>query len=56
MTLRRLHVLISALPAEALLWHELEAARKRALIPTPEQIRARQAHYARQRAEAVDNG
>jgi hypothetical protein len=34
----------------------MEAVKRRALIPTPEQIRARQAHYDRQRAKAVDDG
>lgn len=49
LTLRRLNLLVSALPPDALLWGELQAAKKKAEIPTVDQIRARQAHYDRLR-------
>ena len=52
LTLRRLHVLVSALPPDALLWavirkSEEEATPQRA---TPEQIRERARHYEQREA------
>jgi hypothetical protein len=51
-----LYLLVSALPPDALFRHELEAAKKRAQIPTVDQIRARAEHYKRQREKAVTDG
>ena len=51
MTLRRLGVLIEALPPDAPVWAALRAEHERSLKPTPEQIRDRAAHYERQRAK-----
>jgi hypothetical protein len=45
-------VLVRALPPEAILWAVMREAEEKALKPTPEQIRARAAHYARQAEEA----
>jgi hypothetical protein len=45
-------VLIRALPPEAVVWAVMQEAEQKALKPTPEQIRARAAHYARQAEEA----
>lgn len=55
MTPRRLLVLIKALPADAPLWAEVQAAHEKALKPTPEQIRARARHYE-ERAKEADSG
>jgi hypothetical protein len=52
MTLRRLMVLIRALPGDGVLWSAVREAEKKALKPTVEQIRARAAHYAKQAEEA----
>lgn len=49
LTPRRLNVLIRRLPPDALVWAEVQAAYEKSLKPTPEQIRARQAHYDRLR-------
>ena len=49
MTPRRLLVLIRGLPYESILWTQVREAEAKALKPTAEQIRARQAHYDRQR-------
>lgn len=46
MTLRRLFVLIKALPYESPFWAEMRAAQERALKPTVEKIRERQAYWA----------
>lgn len=48
MTLRRLYGLVVGLPPEARIWAKVEAARKAALVPKPDLIRERQAHYAAQ--------
>lgn len=47
MTFRRLWVLVRTLPAEARVWAALRAAEEKALKPTPEKIRERQAYYDR---------
>jgi hypothetical protein len=52
MTLRRMGVLLRGLPPDALLWHSMNAAEVQTQKPTPEQIRARQAHYDQQRGGA----
>lgn len=51
LTPRRLLVLIKALPPDAGFWVALDAAQKKALKPTEEQIRERAAHYAKLKAE-----
>lgn len=51
MTLRRLAVLIFGLPPDARTWRAYAAEQEKALKPTVEQIRDRQAHYDRQRAK-----
>ena len=48
MTLRRLYRLVVGLPPDARIWGVVEAEQKKALKPTAEQIRERQAHYAAQ--------
>lgn len=52
LTLRRLFVLLKALPADAPLWGELQREHERSLKPTPEQIRARAKHYEQRAKEA----
>lgn len=52
LTLRRLHVLVRALPPEALLWAVMREAEDRAKIPTVEKIRERQEFYAKRAASA----
>lgn len=52
LTLRRLMVLVRALPPEAVLWAAMREAEAKAKKPTVEQIRARAAHYAQQAEEA----
>ncbi len=47
LTLRRLLVLVRGLPADAVLWDAMREAEAKALRPTVEKIRERQAHYAR---------
>jgi hypothetical protein len=49
LTLRRLGVLVRALPPDAVLWAVIREAEAKAAKPTVEQIRARAAHYAQQR-------
>lgn len=53
LTLRRLGVLIRALPPEAVLWAVIREAEAKAAKPTVEQLRARAAHYAKQAEEAA---
>jgi hypothetical protein len=53
MTLRRAGVLIRSLPPDSLLWSLVREAEQKALKPTPEQIRERAAHYARQKEAAT---
>lgn len=48
MTLRRLGVLLRALPPTALLWKEIQAAYEKSLIPTEDKIRERQRYYDEQ--------
>lgn len=48
LTLRRLYRLVVGLPPEARVWASVEAEQKKALVPTEEQIRRRQEHYAAQ--------
>lgn len=55
MTLRRLLVLIRALPPGAVLWAVMREAEEKAHKPTPEQIRARAARYARPRPKAEES-
>lgn len=52
MTLRRLWVLIKALPHDALFRRELAAAIEKAQKPTPEKIRERAEYYKRKAKEA----
>ncbi|HJR89526.1 MAG TPA: hypothetical protein VJ782_05130 [Aeromicrobium sp.] len=52
LTLRRLMVLLRALPYDAPLWADLQREQEKALRPTPEQIRARAEHYAQRAKEA----
>jgi hypothetical protein len=47
MTLRRLFVLLRALPYESEFKTAIRVAHERSLKPTPEQIRARAARYNR---------
>lgn len=56
LTPRKLFVLLRRLPAEAWLWVDIEAAERKALRPSDEQIRARQEFYARKRREALEAG
>lgn len=46
MTLRRLYRLVVGLPPDARIWAKVEADRKAALKPTPDQIRERQKVWA----------
>jgi hypothetical protein len=55
MTLRRLWVLVKALPEDALFRRELAAAIEKAQKPTPDKIRERAAYYER-RAKEAENG
>lgn len=55
MTLRRLWVLVKALPDDALFRRELAAAIEKAQKPTPEKIRERATYYERKAKEA-ENG
>lgn len=48
MTLRRVLVLIKALPNDSAFWRSVRAAEKKAEIPTGDRIRDRQAHYRNQ--------
>lgn len=52
LTLRRLAVLVRALPETATIWPIVQAEYERSLKPTPEQIRARQEHYKNRREGA----
>lgn len=52
MTLRRVAVLIQALPSDAPLWAVLRAAHEKSLKPTPEQIRDRAKFYEQRAKEA----
>lgn len=52
LTPRRLWVLIRALPPDALLWHEVQKAQDKALKPTEESIRDRQAYWDAKKAAA----
>jgi len=54
LTLRRLMVLVRALPSDALVWQVREEAERKALKPTPDKIRDRQAHYAKRAEEATE--
>ncbi len=49
MSLRRLAVLIFALPSDSLTWRAAAVAHEKSLKPKVEKIRDRQAHYDRQR-------
>lgn len=49
--MRRLLVLIRALPPAATVWAEVAEAHKKAQIPSVDQIKARRDHYARQAAK-----
>lgn len=54
MTMRRLFVLLRALPADALFRHEMQAAHEKSLKPTPEQVRDRARHYEQRAKEASE--
>lgn len=49
MTLRRVLVLIKALPPKAGFWVAVRAAREKAKAPSADEIRTRQAHYRTRR-------
>ncbi len=51
MSLRRMAVLISALPHDSLIWREVAIAHEKSLKPKADKIRERQAHYDSQRAK-----
>lgn len=51
MTLRRLSVLVFGLPPESRTWRSYAIEQEKALKPTVEKIRDRQAHYDRQRTK-----
>jgi hypothetical protein len=52
LTLRRLWVLLKALPPDAPLWAVLQAEHEKSLKPTPEQIRERARYYEQRAKEA----
>lgn len=52
MTPRRLYLLIRRLPPESWLWAQVEDAKQKALKPTADKIRERQAFYAKRAKEA----
>ena len=52
LTLRRLSVLIRSLPYESITWSLVREAEQKALKPTVDKIRERQAHYEQQREAA----
>jgi hypothetical protein len=52
LTLRRLFVLVKALPYEGMFKTEVRAAAEKALKPTVAQLRERQAFYAAQKQQA----
>lgn len=52
LTLRRLFVLVRGLPVDAVVWGVIREAEAKALKPSVEKIRARQAHYDKQREAA----
>lgn len=52
MTPRRLYLLIRRLPPESWLWSRIEEEKQKALTPTVDKIRERQAFYAKQAEEA----
>jgi hypothetical protein len=52
LTLRRLFVLIRSLPYESVTWSLVREDEEKALKPSVDKIRERQAHYARQREAA----
>lgn len=53
LTLRRLGVLLKALPADSPLWEALRIEHEKSLKPTPEKIRDRARHYEQRAKEAT---
>jgi hypothetical protein len=56
MTLRRLHVLVRALPPDAVLWAVIREAEAKANKPSVDKIRERQAYYAERAAMTETQG